>query len=125
MGHKAADARDLFRRMVFNILVPSITRANVGTDFRLAMEVGERGREATIENALSSSAKFGVTRKVAKQTVDELIEIVRGWRDLFDRFGVSSSDIDALAPAISLELRMEGLVVQSGERRGARYRVRG
>lgn len=111
--------------MVFNILVPSITRANVGTDFRLAMEVGERGREATIENALSSSAKFGVTRKVAKQTVDELIEIVRGWRDLFDRFGVSSSDIDALAPAISLELRMEGLVVQSGERRGARYRVRG
>ena len=84
------DIQELFRRMVFNILVrntddhprnhgflfddsgvelspaydivPSLTQPGVGTAFSLAMSVGARGREASLENALSRARPIRIIR---------------------------------------------------------------
>ncbi|MBI9077912.1 MAG: HipA domain-containing protein [Desulfatibacillum sp.] len=121
------DIREWFRRMLFNILVrntddhprnhgflfdgsgiilspaydivPSITRPGVGTDFSLAMSIGDRGREATLENALSRAARFGLSKDGAKEDVKRLVRVVRGWREHFASMGCPDSEIRALEPS--------------------------
>lgn len=122
--------QELYRRMIFNILVrnnddhprnhgflidgenmilspaydivPAPAQPGVGTDFRLAMGIGERGREASIENALSRSARFGLSEVEARSIIEELLEKIRGWREHFTRCGVSDQDIRLLAPSFGL-----------------------
>ncbi len=121
------DIREWFRRMVFNILVrntddhprnhgflfdgagirlspaydivPSITRPGVGTDFSLAMSVGERGREATIDNALSRAVRFGLSEDEAHSVVENMAGIVRDWRGHFAMAGCPGSEIRSLEPS--------------------------
>jgi len=123
----AASLQELFRRMVFNILVrntddhprnhgflveghelslapaydlvPTLTRQGVGTEFSLAMSVGEQGRTASLDNALSRASQFGLERGQARAVVEELRASVRSWRDHFEECGVTGSEIDALAPS--------------------------
>ncbi|MBI9082078.1 MAG: HipA domain-containing protein [Desulfobacterales bacterium] len=123
----AAGIEELFSRMIFNILVrntddhprnhgfvidgpdlslspaydivPSLSRTGIGTDFRLAMSVGNQGREANIENALSRCSRFGVSPATGKKMVRKLVETVGTWRDHFEECGVSGNDIDLLAPS--------------------------
>ncbi len=123
------DIQEFFRRMVFNIfvrnmddhprnhaflfgetglelspaydIVPSITQPGVGTDFSLAMSVGERGREASLKNALSRAVRFGLSEEKAKAVVKNLVETVRGWRDHFASIGCPDSEIRALAPSFT------------------------
>jgi serine/threonine-protein kinase HipA len=121
------DIYELFRRMVLNILVrntddhprnhgflfdnsgvelspaydivPSISQPGVGTTFSLAMSVGDRGREASLENAMSRAARFGLSREEAGAVVKKLVETVRGWRDHFAAVGCPDSEIRALEPS--------------------------
>lgn len=121
------DIRELFRRMVFNILVrntddhprnhgflfensgvnlspaydivPTISRPGVGTDFDLAMSVGDCGREASLDNALSRAVRFGYSKDEAKAVVDNLVEIVRDWRDYFSSVGCPDKELQALGPS--------------------------
>jgi len=121
--------RELFRRMVFNILVrnmddhprnhgflfddsgvtlspaydivPSITLPGVGTEFSLAMSVGDRGREATLENALSRAGRFGLSKDEAEGEAKNLIGIVGGWWDHFLSAGCQGSEIRALEPSFA------------------------
>ena len=124
------DIQALYRRMVFNILVrntddhprnhgflvgnadritlspaydiiPTPTLAGVGSEFRLAMSIGKHGREATLANALSHAARFGLSDKEARAVVEQLLETVRTWRDHFEHCGVSGRDLDMLAPSFS------------------------
>jgi serine/threonine-protein kinase HipA len=123
------DIREFFHRMIFNILVrntddhprnhgflfgdfgvrlspaydivPSLTQPGVGTTFFLAMTVGNHGREATFENALSRAARFGLSGKEAAKIVEKLVETVRGWRDHFSLMGCTEMEIQALAPSFS------------------------
>ncbi len=124
----ASDLRELYRRMLFNILVrntddhprnhgflvrddgslqlspaydvlPSPTQPGVGTDFRLAMSVGERGREATIENARSRAPRFGLSSDEAEGLVTSLQIAVSGWREHFRECGVPERECDILAPS--------------------------
>jgi serine/threonine-protein kinase HipA len=120
---------ELFRRMVFNILVrnmddhprnhgflfgetgvelapaydivPSLTRPGVGTDFSLAMSVGERGREASLKNALSRASGFGLSEKEARAVVKNLVETVEGWRGHFASVGCPDWELKALAPSFT------------------------
>jgi len=82
-------------------IVPSLTLPGVGTGFSLAMSVGERGREASLKNALSRAARFGLSEKEARAVVKNLVETVRGWRNHFASVGCPDSEIRALAPSFS------------------------
>jgi len=123
------DLQELFRRMVFNILVrntddhprnhgflfdasgvalspaydlvPSLTQSGVGTVFSLAMSVGTRGREASLENALSRARRFGLSGEEAGTVVEQLQETVRGWRDHFAAVGCPDIEIRALEPSLA------------------------
>lgn len=68
------------------------------------MSVGERGREATVENALSFCGQFGLTRRKAMATVNEMLVTVRNWRNLFAGFGISEREIRLLEPSFSQEI---------------------
>jgi serine/threonine-protein kinase HipA len=120
----------LFRRMVFNVLsrniddhprnhafiwgetglalspaydiVPAPTRPGVGTDFTLSMALGERGREASLVNALSMSPRFGLTQDDAKRVVIEMQERVAHWEEHYMEHGLSDADIEAIRGCFSL-----------------------
>jgi serine/threonine-protein kinase HipA len=123
------DIQELFRRMVFNIMVrntddhprnhgflysvsamelspaydivPSLTSPGVGTHFFLAMSVGERGREASLENALSRAGQFGLTGVEARGIVDRIGTTVRGWREHFAAVGCPETELRALEPSFA------------------------
>jgi serine/threonine-protein kinase HipA len=123
----ASDILQLYRRMIFNILarntddhprnhgfltgenglhlspaydiVPSFVQHGVSTEFKLAMSVGERGRVATLENALSLCGQFGLTSRNAQTTVNEMLSTLGTWRNHFEESGVSEKEISLLEPS--------------------------
>jgi serine/threonine-protein kinase HipA len=124
----AADIKELYQRMLFNILVrntddhprnhgflaaektlhlspaydivPSLTRPGVGADFRLAMSIGHFGREATLQNALSRNERFGLTEDEARNLIEQMTKTVQNWKEFFHEQGVSERDIDVLSPSM-------------------------
>ncbi len=121
-----AEIRELFRRMVFNIMVkntddhprnhgflvndtislspaydiiPTLTRKGISTKFNLAMSVGERGKEASIDNALSRCERFGFSKQEANEEVKRMAEIIKNWREYYEDSGVSGHDMDLLKPS--------------------------
>ncbi len=123
------DMEELFRRMLFNImvrntddhprnhgflirsdgirlspaydLVPSLTLPGVGTEFNLAMTVGEQGRLATVQNALSRAAAFGLKPSAALEVVEELRGTIAGWAADFLADGVDEETVEALRPSFA------------------------
>ncbi len=118
------ELNELFRRMVFNVLcrntddhprnhgflwnkdglslspaydiVPTPARPGIGTDFSLSMSLGYRGREATLANAMSLSARFGLPHKEALLIVEEMRVGVKTWEEHFTSHSVSSADTEAV-----------------------------
>jgi serine/threonine-protein kinase HipA len=123
LGKSVTDRRELFRRMVFNILTGNtddhlrnhgflfdgkgwrlspgydiVPHPQTGTDRYLAIGVGERGRVATLCNALSGCARFGIHPDEARAHVIELRDNVAAtWEATFRACGVSDRDIARLA----------------------------
>ena len=116
----ASQQEQLFRRMVFNILIDNtddheknhaLLRGS-GGHYRLApafdvlpaaqglgvqaMQVGSAGSESTIENALSQAAAFGLRLAKAKAIAQEVARAVDGWKDHFRAAGVTPQDIEML-----------------------------
>lgn len=115
---------ELFRRMVFNLLVrntddharnhgflfdgqrlhlspafdlvPTPARPGVGTEFNLALELGVQGRHASVDNALSRAARFGLERAAAIQVMREVAREVAGWRERFAADGVDEATLERL-----------------------------
>jgi serine/threonine-protein kinase HipA len=115
---------ELFRRMAFNVLcrntddhprnhgfvrgekglalspaydiVPNPTRPGVGTEFSLCMALGERGREASLENTLSMSSRFGLGREEAEQVVAEMRSCAARWEEHYRGHGLSAGDVEAI-----------------------------
>jgi serine/threonine-protein kinase HipA len=128
-GHPSVIRRDneeLFRRMVFNILVTNdddllrshgfvwdprlggwalsplydvMPRATVATERFLHLGVGPQGRLAHLDNAVASHAKFTLSHAQACAIMAQVWAVVREWRVYFDQFGVSAEQIDKVAPA--------------------------
>ncbi|HEX8604105.1 MAG TPA: HipA domain-containing protein [Pseudoduganella sp.] len=120
------DYHQLFRRMVFNILV-----GNVDDHLRnhaLLMEspgnyvlspafdivphpsaathpqsigVGAAGAASTTDNALSQCGRFLLKKEEAVEIVASVREVVSGWRQGFAEAGVGRSDLGILATCIS------------------------
>ncbi|MGC1457263.1 MAG: HipA domain-containing protein [Steroidobacteraceae bacterium] len=122
-----AQMSEVFRRMVFNILIDNTddheknhslmyVPASPAGKLQLApaydilptnsgqghqeFNVGSDGRDSTLTNAMSQCALFGMERHAAAQVVLEIIAIVDTWQEHFARSGVSASDIDNLADRI-------------------------
>lgn len=121
-GH-VADARELFRRMVFNILIGNtddhaknhavfwdglqceltpaydiVAYRRVGHEARQAMVVGSEGRDATVRNALTQSGRFGYSREAAIELVDVLEQMIaEHWRGRFEEAGVPDALIQHFA----------------------------
>ncbi|MDP1969279.1 MAG: HipA domain-containing protein [Burkholderiaceae bacterium] len=121
-----ADCVELFRRMVFNAAVTNnddhprnhallrrqrgwrlspaydlVPTPMISLERRdLALTVGDYGRTASIYNLLSQAGRFGLLEEEARGQIDRLVDTVRHWRDGFFACGVSTKDIDYIAPAI-------------------------
>jgi serine/threonine-protein kinase HipA len=125
-GEVARDRTELFRRMVFNVLVSNdddhlrnhgflldatrrgwrlspaydvVPRPQVAHDRHLALGVGPRGRLATLDNAVDGSGQFGLTARAAAEIVDRMAGVVREWRTLFAASGVDDREMDPVATA--------------------------
>ena len=119
-----ADMRELFRRMVFNILMDNtddheknhalVMRPRQRYELSPAydvlpsgralgfqqMRVGEQEADSTLNNALSMSALFSLKRDDAIREVRLIAQVVSGWRDHFHKCGVTARDIDQYAQQI-------------------------
>jgi serine/threonine-protein kinase HipA len=123
------DARELFRRMIFNILIDntddheknhSLLIVNPFANGRLRLApaydvvptnsgqghqefiCGNQGRDSTLENAMSESEAFGLTPAQGVAETAAVIDAVNGWKEHFQRSGVQPRDIE------SLEERIDG-----------------
>lgn len=117
-----ADSHELFRRMVFNILIGNVDDhlRNHGflmaenNQYRLSpafdllphigasympqsIGVGAFGAASTMMNALSQCRRFFLEDKTAKEIISEVKEAVSNWRQIFRESGVSENDIHLLA----------------------------
>lgn len=121
------DARELFRRIVFNILIDNtddheknhaLLVVNPAANGRVALApaydvlptnsgqgcqefvCGRHGREATLDNALSEAEAFGLQPAEAAQEVAAVIAVVDTWQAHFAQAGVGERDIASLAECI-------------------------
>ena len=116
--------RELFRRMVFNILIDNTddhekNHALVVTDsqqYELSpaydvlpsgqalgfqqMRVGEQEADSTLANALSMSLMFSLGRDDAVKEASTVARVVSGWKEHFKTCGVTSADVDLYAEQI-------------------------
>ena len=131
--------RELFRRMVFNILIDNTddhekNHALLVTDsqqYELSpaydvlpsgqalgfqqMRVGEQEADSTIANALSMSLMFSLGKDDAVSEAGAVARVVGGWKEHFKSCGVTSGDIDLYAEQIDRPfLRDQRSEIQAG-----------
>jgi serine/threonine-protein kinase HipA len=121
------DMRELFRRMVFNILIDNtddheknhalqvvaptrqgryrlapaydVLTTNSGQGYQ-EFVVGTDQRDSTLSNAMSQCELFGYTPVQAAAEVVRVITVIDGWREHFAACGVTNSDLESLAERI-------------------------
>ena len=135
LGHpdqQTAQREELFKRMVFNILVDNTddhernhslrlgldgyyeltsaydvvpTLLNMG---RQSMLVGSAGAESSLENALTELNEFGIRRARAIELIRQVAQVVDGWQAHFAQQGVCRADMELLHASIDRDaLRMQ------------------
>ena len=116
--------RELFRRMVFNILIDNtddheknhVLLMNDRGEYELSpafdvlpsgqalgyqqMRVGTEQADATLTNALSEHRLFGLKLKQAVDEVRAVVAVVSNWQAHFSSMGVLPADINALVAPI-------------------------
>jgi serine/threonine-protein kinase HipA len=123
-----SDLHELFRRMVFNILVTNdddhlrnhgflfdgtgwrlsplydvVPKPQVSLERRLVLGVGPAGRDATLENALAGAARFDLGAEDASTLVQEMrAKIAARWEQLFAEAGLSHADRGRFATCFRL-----------------------
>ncbi|MBW1892674.1 MAG: type II toxin-antitoxin system HipA family toxin [Deltaproteobacteria bacterium] len=126
--HYPADVKQLFRRMVFNILIGNtddharnhaffwdgnhytLTPAydicpllRVGQIANQAMIVGKDGRESTLRNALSQPEQFSMTAQEAQTVREELTGMIEErWDEAADLAGLTKKESEILRQATIL-----------------------
>jgi len=127
-GQYPTDAQQLFRRMLFNILVGNtddharnhaffwdgyqytLTPAydicpllRAGQTANQAMVVGKNGRESSIRNGLSQSEQFGLTLSEAKDIQEEITETIKmKWGEAADSAAITKNESTLLKQATIL-----------------------
>jgi serine/threonine-protein kinase HipA len=121
--HPKQDLGELFRRMVFNVLCTNdddhlrnhaflfdgkgwrlsplydvVPKPQTSTEHRLALRVGEHGRDATLANALTSAPSFGFAHQQATVAIETLRrQVAAEWEQVFRDCGVPQEDMPRLA----------------------------
>jgi serine/threonine-protein kinase HipA len=119
-----AQMREVFCRMVFNILIDNTddhekNHALLMTDaqqYELSpafdvlpsgqalgfqqMRVGEQEADSTVANALSMSPMYGLTKSEAVKEAQAVAQVIDGWKEHFAACGVTGGDIDLYAEQI-------------------------
>jgi serine/threonine-protein kinase HipA len=119
-----AQMREVFRRLVFNILIDNTddhekNHALLMTDaqqYELSpafdvlpsgqalgfqqMRVGEQEADSTVANALSLSQMYGLAKNEAVKEAQAVARVVDGWRQHFMACGVTRGDIDLYAEQV-------------------------
>jgi len=122
------DLHELFRRMVFNILVTNdddhlrnhgflfdgrgwrlsplydvVPKPQVGLERRLVLGVGPQGRAATLANALAGAAGFDLSPDQAEAMIATLRrQVAAGWEEQFTQAGVNAADRGRFATCFRL-----------------------
>jgi serine/threonine-protein kinase HipA len=131
LGHpdrQNAMREELFKRMVFNILIDNTddhernhcVRLNFDGYHDLApafdvlptlqnlgyqsLSVGAKGSESTLENALTELSEFGIKRPRAIELIQAVARAVDGWSRHFEQCGVCSADMAQLGASIDRDL---------------------
>ena len=118
--------RELFERLVFNILVNNdddhlrnhgfvwdprlsgwrlsplydvMPRASLATERRLHLGVGPEGRLATLDNAFAGRETFTLSAEAAAESIARIWKVVREWRVHFEEYQVPAEQIEKIAPA--------------------------
>jgi serine/threonine-protein kinase HipA len=119
-----AQMRELFRRMVFNILIDNtddheknhalivtaaqqyelapafdVLPSGQGLGFQ-QMRVGEAEADSTLDNALSMPQLFALSRAQAIVEARKVARVVDGWKEHFANVGVTRGDVALLAEQI-------------------------
>jgi serine/threonine-protein kinase HipA len=121
-----ANNRELFERLVFNILVSNdddhlrnhgfvfdprldgwrlsplydvMPRASLAPERRLHLGVGPQGRAATLDNAFAGRETFTLSAEAAAESIAKIWKVVREWRVFFEQYGVEPQQIEKIAPA--------------------------
>ncbi|WCM94430.1 type II toxin-antitoxin system HipA family toxin [Acidovorax sp. NCPPB 2350] len=127
LGHpdrQAAMREELFKRMVFNILVDNTDDHERNHSLRLgfdgyyeltpaydvvptlqnlgyqALSVGTAGAESSLDNALTELNEFGIRPRRATELVQQVARTVDGWAAHFSAQGVCPSDMELLRASI-------------------------
>jgi serine/threonine-protein kinase HipA len=123
--------RELFRRMVFNILIDNTddheknhaVLVNEAQQYELSpaydvlpsgqalgfqqMRVGSQEADSTMDNALSMSRLFSLSKDEALEEIRRVVHVVDGWKNHFAQCGVTAGDIDMYAQYIDRPFLME------------------
>ena len=127
LGHpdrQSVMREELFKRMVFNILVDNTDDHERNHSVRLgfdgyyeltpaydvvptlqnlgyqALSVGTAGAESTLENALTQLSEFGIKKTRAIELIQQVARTVDHWEDHFMQQGVSLVDMELLRASI-------------------------
>lgn len=116
--------RELFRRLVFNILMdntddheknhallvnerqqyllaPAYDVLPMGQSLAYqAMMVGEQGAESSVDNAWSRASAYGLSLSEARAEATTVAAVVEGWQAHFSAAGVPDAELQQLAPHI-------------------------
>lgn len=143
-GCIAGDRKELYARMVFNILVSNdddhlrnhaflyeekadgwrlsplydvVPKPQAAQERMLHLSVGPQGRVARLDNAMAGAGRFGLLPPDAAAILDRVVHAVRSWRNTFERLGVSARDCERVASAFRRAGDI-GLRKRSGPYRG-------
>ena len=86
-----------------------VPRPSVAYERQLYLSVGERGRDASLDNAITSRAAFSLERPEAIAVIAQVVRGVAGWRDFFECLGLK----DRLLEQIKSAFRDAALVASS------------
>lgn len=120
------DSEELFKRMVFNVLVNNdddhlrnhgfiwdptlpgwrlsplydvLPRPTLAGERYLHLGIGPEGRVATIDNALAGAGQFAINPARAGRLIAEVWAVTREWKVAFEELGVSAPDMEKIASA--------------------------
>lgn len=130
------DAEELFRRMIFNILISNdddhlrnhaflysqkgwrlspaydlVPHPQIGYERHQSIIVGNQGRAGSLKNAMSEAGRYGLTDDRAITIINEVKTIVSQWNELFAEHGISKNDIELLQTAFLPESTLQDIQI--------------